>query len=128
MIFANKQKQKTMTAESLKQGKLIQDALEKVTQAKRNLTAYINERVDLEITTKKGLLGYKADERTTQHFTLHCGDPLLVAITAALEGMREELQEQFDNLDSDLEPQKYAEDPITKTSWWHKAYRWIKPK
>lgn len=123
-----------MTKEALEQANRIQRDLERVTQAKHDIMAYHNERVELDITVKKGLMNFVADERSERHYTLWSDSPLFVAIAAAIEGMREELQEQLDNLDSNLEPkpclQQTYEDyhPIAKTSWWQKAFRWAKPK
>lgn len=123
-----------MTQESLEQATRIKKALDKVTEAKHAIMVYHDERLELEVTVKKGLMHFIAEDDTTRHFTLWSDSPLFVAIAASLEGMREELQDQLNHLDSDLKPklftEKYFEDyhPIAKTSWWQKAFRWAKPK
>lgn len=123
-----------MTEAALEQAKRIQQALKDVTDAKHAIMAYHNERLELEVTVKKGLMHFVADDEKTRHYTLWSDSPLFVAIAAAIEGMREELQEQLDNLDGNMKPkpcmQETYEDyhPIAKTSWWQKAFRWAKPK
>lgn len=123
-----------MTEEALKQANRIQKALKEVTDAKHAFMAYHNERLELDITVKKGLMHYAANDHDVKHFTLWSDSSLFVAIAAALEGMREELQDQLDNLDGNMKPkscmQETYEDyyPIAKTSWWQKAFRWAKPK
>jgi hypothetical protein len=123
-----------MTQEALEQAKRIQQALKDVTDAKHAIMAYHNERLELEVTVKKGLMHFVADDEKTRRYTLWSDSPLFVAIAAAIEGMREELQEQLDNLDGNMKPkscmQQTYEDfhPIAKTTWWQKAFRWAKPK
>jgi hypothetical protein len=119
-----------MTEAALEQAKRIQQALKDVTDAKHANMAYHNERLELEVTVKKGLMHFVADDEKTRHYTLWSDSPLFVAIAAAIEGMREELQEQLDNLDGNMKPKETYEDyhPIAKTSWWQKAFRWAKPK
>ena len=123
-----------MTKEALEQGNRIQKTLDELTKAKHAFMAYQNERLELEVTVKKGLMNFAADDLTERHYTLWSDSPLFVAIAAALEGMREELQDQLDNLDCNMKPkdvmrQDYGDyHPIAKTSWWQKAFRWAKPK
>ena len=123
-----------MTKEALEQANRIQKTLDELTKAKHAFMAYQNERLELEVTVKKGLMNFAANDLTERHYTLWSDDPLFVAIAAALEGMREELQEQLDNLDCNMKPkdvmrQDYDDyHPIAKTSWWQKAFRWAKPK
>ena len=121
-----------MTETELQIANKIQQTLKEVTEAKHAIMAYHNERVELDITLKKGLLNYATDDNTTKHYTLRSYDPLFVAIAATLEGIREELQEQFDNIGRG-KSKCYTEKnqgvhPIAKTSWWQKAFRWSKPK
>lgn len=116
-----------MTEEALEQGKKIQAELERITEAKHAVMTYRNERLELEVKVTKGLMNYTADESTTRKFTLRSDSPLFVAIAASLEGMREELQDQLDNLDCNSKANlcTYEEcHPIAKTSWWKKAFRW----
>lgn len=89
-----------MTEEALEQGKRIQAELERITDAKYAVMTltYRNERLELEVKVTKGLMNYTADESTTRKFTLRSDSPLFVTIAASLEGMREELQDQLDNL------------------------------
>ena len=115
-----------MTKEALEQANRIQHALEEVTQTKHDIMVYINERMELDITIKKGLMNYLPDDHKTRHYTLSSDSPLFVAIAGAIEDMREELQEQLDNLDCNTKAEPYK--PITKTSWYDKAFRWVKPK
>ena len=123
-----------MTNESLEQANRIKKALDEVTEAKQAIMVYHNQRLELDVTVKKGLMHFIAEDNTTRHFTLWSDSPLFVAIAASLEGMREELQDQFDQLNSDLKPKSFTEQcsedihPIAKTSWWQKAFRWAKPK
>ena len=123
-----------MTEEALEQANRIKRTLDELTDAKHAIMAYHNERLELEVTVKKGLMHFNADDEKTRHYTLWSDSPLFVAIAAALEGMREELQDQLDSLDSNMKPkscmQETYEDyhPIAKTSWWKKAFRWVKPK
>lgn len=123
-----------MTQEALEQAKRIEQALKDATDAKRAIMVYNRDRMELEITVKKGLMHFNVDDEKTRHYTLWSDSPLFVAIAAALEGIREELQEQLDNLDSNIEPKPFGHDcyedshPIAKTSWWEKAFRWAKPK
>ena len=123
-----------MTNESLEQANRIKKALDEVTKAKHAIMVYHNHRLELDVTVKKGLMHFIAEDDTTRHFTLWSDSPLFVAIAAAIEGMREELQDQLDHLDSNMKPkscmQETYEDyhPIAKTSWWQKAFRWAKPK
>ena len=123
-----------MTKEALKQANRIQKALEEVTRTKHDIMVYHNERMELYVTVKKGLMNYSPNENDTKHYTLRSDSPLFVAIAAAIEGMREELQDQLDNLDGNMKAkscmQETYEDyhPIAKTSWWQKAFRWAKPK
>lgn len=123
-----------MTNESLEQANRIKKALDEVTEAKHAIMVYHNERLELEVTVKKGLMHFIAEDDTTRHFTLWSDSPLFVAIAASLEDMREELQDQLNHLDSDLKPKSFTEKcfedchPIAKTSWWQKAFRWAKPK
>lgn len=122
-----------MTKEALEQANRIQKALDEATKAKHAIMAYHNERIELEVTVKKGLMHFKAEDKT-ERYTLWSDSSLFVAIAAAIEGIREELQEQLDNLDSNLKPKPYMQEtyedyhPIAKTSWWQKAFRWAKPK
>ena len=123
-----------MTNESLEQANRIKKALDEVTEAKQDIMVYHNQRLELDVTVKKGLMHFIAVDDTTRHFTLWSDSPLFVAIAASLEGMREKLQDQFDQLNSDLKPKSFMEQcsedvsPIVKTSWWQKAFRWAKPK
>ena len=117
-----------MTKEALEQGNRIQADLNRIAEAKRSIMAYSNERIELEIKVVKGLMNFDPDESTEKHFTLWSDSPLFIAIAAALEGMREELQEQLDNLSSDVKDSsafKGYEDnhPIAKTSWFKKVFR-----
>lgn len=121
-----------MTEAALEEAKSIQAELERITEAKEAIMAYQSTRVELEVTAVKGLISYNADESTKKKFVLYTDSPLFVAIAAALEGMREELQEQFANLDSNkqetpVEERDYGHfHPIARTSWWKKAFRWRK--
>lgn len=118
-----------MTEDALEQGTRIKSELERITDAKQAIMAYSNERVELEITATKGLMNFNADESTKRKFTLRTESPLFIAIAAALEGMREELQEQLANLDSNSEVEHKDYEyyhPIVKTSWFKKAFRWAK--
>ena len=115
-----------MTNEALEQANRIQRALEEVTQTKRDIMVYLNQRMELDITIKKGLMNFLPDERTTRHYTLHSDSPLFIAIAGAIEDMREELQEQLTNLDCNTKAEPCK--PIAKTSWYDKAFRWAKPK
>lgn len=121
-----------MTEAALEEAKRIQAELERITDAKRALMVYQHERLELEVTAVKGLMSYNADESTKKKFVLYTYSPLFVAIAAALEGMREELQEQLANLDSNKPETPVLErdygyfHPIAKTSWWDKAFRWRK--
>jgi hypothetical protein len=115
-----------MTNEALEQANRIQRTLDEVTQTKRDIMVYLNERMELDITIKKGLMNFLPDERTTRHYTLRSDSPLFVAIAGAIEDMREELQEQLTNLDCNTKAEPYK--PIAKTSWYDKAFRWAKPK
>ncbi len=120
-----------MTEESLKQANAIKDELDRITRVKRDIMCYHNERIELDITWKKGLMHFNASEDSKRHYTLYSDDPLMIAIEAALEGMREELQEKLDHLDSNIkerpiEAKKFeAYHPISQTSWWKKAFSWI---
>jgi len=121
-----------MTEESLKQANLIKQELDRLTKVKHEVQTYLNERLELDITIKKGLMNFNASEDTTRHYTLSYDHPLCIAVEAAIEGMREELQDQLDNLDSNMESKflRTFEDnhPLARTSWWDKALRWCKPK
>jgi hypothetical protein len=121
-----------MTEAALEEAKRIQAELERITEAKEAIMAYQSTRVELEVTAVKGLMHFNADEETKKKFVLWSDSPLFVAIAAALEGMREELQEQIANLDSNKPETPVMErdygyfHPIAKTSWWKKAFRWRK--
>lgn len=118
-----------MTEESLRQANLIKQELDRITEAKHSIMAYRNERIELDVTVKKGLMHYAAED-STRHYTLYSDSPLFIAIASALEGMREELQDQLDNLDVNMKSKgghSYEDShPIAKTSWWKKAFRWKK--
>ena len=121
-----------MTQESLEQANRIKHALEEITEAKHDIMTYHNERLELEVIVKKGLMNYHAEEK--RRFTLWSDSPLFVAIAAAIEGMREELVEQLENLDSNMKKKSVLEQsyedyhPIAKTSWWKKAFSWCHAK
>ena len=100
-----------MTEAAFEEAKRIRAELERITEAKEAIMAYQSTRVELEVTAVKGLMHFNADE---------------------LEGMREELQEQLANLDSNKPETPVTQrdygyfHPIAKTSWWKKAFRWRK--
>ena len=116
-----------MTEKVLVQANRIKNDLDLVTQAKRDIMTYHNERLELDVKIKKGLMNLNADDSTTRHFTVYSHSPLFIAIASALEGMREELIDQLDKLDSNKEPENVVH-PITKTSWFKKAFSWAIPK
>lgn len=124
-----------MTEESLKQGVLIKQELDRITEVKHDIMVYLHEKIELDIAVRKTLEHCSVSpELPARHFTLYSDSPLCIAIEAALEGMREELQDHLDNLDNNMVPkgvmrQDYADfHPIARTSWYEKAFRWVKPK
>lgn len=123
-----------MTEESLRQGTLIKQELDRITRAKHDIMVYRHEKLELDIAVRKTEEHCSSTLTPARHFTLYSDSPLCIAIEAALEGMREELQDQLDNLDNNMAPkgimsQDYADfHPIARTSWWEKAFRWRKPR
>lgn len=116
-----------MTEKVLAQANRIKNDLDLVTQAKRDIMIYQHGRLELDIKIKKGVLNLPVNESTTRHFTVYSHSPLFIAIASALEGMSEELIDQLDKLDSNKEPENVVH-PITKTSWFKKAFSWAIPK
>lgn len=109
-----------MNEKTLEQANRIKQDLERITQTKRDIMTYLNERLELDITVKKGLMHFNADKDSIRHYTLFSDSPLFVAIASALEGMREELINQFNALDSNT----VDTNPIEKSSWFNKAFSW----
>ena len=112
-----------MNEKTLEQANRIKQDLERITQTKRDIMTYLNERLELDITVKKGLMHFNADKDSIRHYTLFSDSPLFVAIASALEGMREELINQFNALDSNTVEERNT-NPIEKTSWFNKAFSW----
>ena len=114
-----------MTQESLERAKAIQYRINQLKDIKKSITPFMSERVELDISWKKGLMNYNAYEDSKRHYVLHSDSPLFLAIAGSLQDMINELQEQFNSLDSNLTTDYSSEaskDPIKKTSWWKKVW------
>lgn len=59
-----------MNEKTLEQANRIKQDLEKITKTKRDIMTYLNERLELDITVKKGLMHFNTDKDSVRHYTL----------------------------------------------------------
>lgn len=116
-----------MTEESLIKGQKIRQRIKQIEEIKSSITPYLRERVELEVTYKKGLMSYNADEDSKHQYTLYSDSPLFIAIASCLSDMITDLQRQFDELDSCSQQSSTNDssdnnEPLAKTSWWRKVW------
>ena len=109
-----------MTEEALEQGREIKRQIDIIKEIKDNITPYIHEIVDLKVAFKKGHMGCSLDYQKEHKYALTSDDPLFLAIASALQDMIDELQEQFNSLDSNEKVKKT--DPIRRTSFWKRVW------
>lgn len=101
-----------MTKEAVEQGQRIQERIQEINDILCDITPYLHN--DIEIDVQKKVLNY--DDKKL-HYRLSSYSPLWLAIGVALKDMKEELQQQFTNLDCNSKEQ--PTEPMKKTkAWW----------
>jgi len=109
-----------MTKEAVEQGNKIIRKIEEIDEIIHSIKPYQNEYI--EITISKGLNNYNPDKK--YNYKLYSDSPFWVAIGAALEDMKSDLQLQLHNLKEDTKEE--PKDPIKKTTAFWKT--WLKNK
>ena len=104
-----------MTNEALKQGQNILKRINEIDEIMRKLTPYYHN--DIEIEVQKKVLNYNGEKL---HYRLSYDSPLWLAIGTALRDMKNELHQQFEQLECNTEDK--PDEPLKKTAIWKKWF------
>ncbi len=105
-----------MTKEAIKQGQAIQSRIKEINDVLCDIRPYLHN--DIEIDIQKKVLDYNGEKL---HYRLSSASPLWLAIGSELEDMKQELQNQFDELDCNSKEK--PSEPMVKTKAWWKVWK-----